>query len=117
MSVLGLLNKTCTIRRPTATDNTVTGSTGYTYADAATNVPCAVQVSTATDGFTPVPTNETTYNVFFAYGADVTSNDRLTNITGLTNFSLAVTSEPIDDAGRGAYIRVTARHQLGEAGV
>lgn len=119
----GLLNKTCTIVRKTFTKSAM-GASVPSYSDAATSVPCAVQVNTAAQRMEPAQAAETEYNVFFAYfvpnAATTTqprNSDRILAISNMVNLSLSLTSGPIDDSGRGAYIRFTAKNVTGEAGL
>lgn len=112
MSVASMLIQTCTVVRTTAGKSTVTGSTTYSESST-TGVPCNAQVVRADQREFPREAGQTEYHVYFAYGTDVVAGDKLTTITGLTNVQLAVQSNPIDDSGRGAYMRVVALHVQG----
>lgn len=120
MSVLSFMNCTCTIRRMTAGDATITGSTTYTPSDT-TGVSCGIQVTKASQKRYPVEAGDTEFDVYFIAGTDVRTSDRLVSIVdpaGLwANATLEVASRPADDAGFGDYYRVVARHVEGDSNI
>ncbi len=113
MSVLALLNKTCTIQRPTFTKDSVSGAPKASYVDTA-GVRCAIQIMNAREWPEIREAGETFYNVYFVFGQDVRVSDRLKSASGYTNVEFEVTSIAADDAGRGAYTRVTAKTITGK---
>lgn len=112
-SVRGLLNKTCTIIRQSHGKDSVTDETRYSETIAATDVPCAVQVMSAKERSQPVQAGVTEFNVYFVAGTDVRASDRLADVIGYPDAKFQVTSVAADDAGRGAYVRVSALHVQG----
>lgn len=113
MSVLSLLNKTCTIRRPAPAKGTVMGSTVYTYTTT-TGVMCKVDVKIARQDSSVFRAGEEMYNFYFPFGTDVRSADELTSVSGFTDYTFTVKSNPVDDVGRGAYTRIVAKHDTGK---
>lgn len=111
MSVIGLLNNSCTIRRTTTGKSTM-GAASVTWSDT-TGVACAVQVKKGVQQGYPVQAGDTEYDVYFPLCTDVRVSDLLVTISNLTDYTLAVTSEAEDESGRGAYTRVTAKHLTG----
>ena len=112
MSLLSLLNKTCTIQRPTGGKGSVMGSTSYTYSST-TNVQCAVQVKTAMQTSDVFRAGEEIFTFYFPSGTDVKSQDIITAVTGYTDYTFTVKTGPQDDAGRSAYTRVLCQHIVG----
>jgi hypothetical protein len=112
VSVPNLLNKTCSVVRTTGA-KAPTGATTYSESTT-TGVPCAVQVVRADQRQFPREAGETEYHVYFKFGTDVQTGDKITTVTGLSNAHLSVQSYPVDDSGRGAYTRVVALHVQGE---
>jgi hypothetical protein len=115
MSLLSLLNKTATVRRYTDAKSTVTGGVAPTYADT-TGVVCTLQVLQTGQIHQPAEAGQSFGNAFFAYGTDVKQGDVLLSVTGYTspNWMWSVTSDPVDDAGRGKYLRVEVTHKAGQ---
>ena len=97
MSLRAMLNTSATIARKTEGQSATTGETTATWSSVATGVACAVQVSTASEDRTAArETGRTRYRVFFEYGTDVRSGDRLT----WGSRTLTVLGMPSDEAGR-----------------
>lgn len=113
MSVLTLLNKTCSRRRPTASVGSVMGSTTYSYATT-TGIRCKVDVKTAKQDGGVFRAGEEMYFFYFAYGTDIQSADELTSVTGYTDYTFTVQSNPQDTVGRGAYTKVLCKHVTGK---
>lgn len=120
MSVLGLLNSTCTIRRKTNAVSSTTGANSPTWASNATGVRCAVQPSRSYEARQNFrDTGTSTFNVYFESDADVREDDRINTIvvdgssTSWSGRELTVTSPPIDHAGRRTYTMVTAEERKG----
>lgn len=119
MSVFALLNKTCTIQRPTFGKDSVSGAPKVSSWTSYTGVRCAVQVKDAKEWPQQREAGETFYDVYFlpVPSATLTAiqvSDRITSATGYSNVEFEVTSLGVDDAGRGAYTRVTARTVTGK---
>lgn len=113
MSVSGLMNKTCTIRRYTDAKSSVTGGNAATYADT-TGVRCALQILSTDKISQPAEAGTSHANAFFPFGTDITSGDDLVSVTGYSDWCWSVNSDPVDDAGRGAYVRVEVTHKQGQ---
>lgn len=112
MSVLSLLNKTCTIVRSTPATGSVMGSTTYSYTNI-DGVACKVDVKIARQDNGMFRAGEEVYNFYFAFGTDVRSSDNITNVPGYSGYTFTARSNPIDDVGRGAYTRLVAQHVTG----
>lgn len=115
MSYFALLNLTCTIQRSTESKDSVSGAIKRSWSSSATGVRCAVQVLSAKELSSPLQTGEVMYEVYFPYGTDVRSKDRLVSISGMSNITLEVQSPPVDDAGRRKTVRVEAMHRESKA--
>lgn len=118
--MLGLLNATCTIKRPTYSADSASGAPVATWADAATGVRCSIQAVRASESRQlGRDTADTEWKVYFVSGTDVRAQDRLTSIvvdgsaTDWSGRELSVSSPPTDDAGRRAYTKVYASERKG----
>lgn len=75
MSLAGLLDKTCTIRRVTRTN---TGpEPGETWADSATGVPCRISMLRAFEVAQMHNAMAVTHRLYLPYGTDITNDDRV----------------------------------------
>lgn len=114
MSVTGLMNKTCTIKRKVLAQGT-DGAMAPTLSSIATSVRCAVQVDNGSEALIASrETGTTTYRVYLPTGTDIKTQDQLSSITGMTNVVLDVRSIGMDDVGRGAYLKVRAEDRKGQ---
>lgn len=116
MSVTGLLNKTCTVTPFTWTTDSITRERVQTAGTPVTSR-CKVDVLTDQEVGRPAQAGMTDYDVFFPYSTAIHDalkpSSYITGITGMTDIKLDVKSDPQDDCGRLAYIRVRARHVTG----
>lgn len=95
MSLISLLNLTCSIQTKSVAYST-TGSPTTTFIDKATNVKCAVQPRTG--GLVSAAYSETlgvTHVGFFQIGANIVAGDKV--VVGSTEYIVKL---PIDAAGR-----------------
>ena len=107
-------DKTCTVSRNAPTQD-ADGAIIQTPAQNAAGIQCAVQIVSPSQRLEPAA-GVTEYNVYFAYNATspaILYGDTLSSIPGLPSMTLVVISEPADDAGEGAYLRVRAKHETG----
>mgnify|MGYP000896254284 FL=1 len=119
MSVLSLLNATCTISRPTKGQGSASASLiTSSWSSSATSVPCSIQPDRSDEAIINArDTGTVAYRVYFDSTVDIAYQDRLTSIvvdgTAWTGRSLAVTSVPVMGAGRTSYLMVTAEEKKG----
>lgn len=113
MSVLAMLNKTCVIRLWTNGKSAATAGPGDTYEQTA-SVPCKVDILDSRRISQPSMAGVTHANVIFPFGTSVPCGSDLVNVTGYDDWIFTVTSDPVDDCGRGAYLRVEATHTQGQ---
>jgi len=108
LSVSSLLNKTCKVVRSTASIDSATGENLYTWANVASGVACTIQVSNSFQAQQQMAqTGVQELQAYFNTGQDVRVGDILSAMTGYS-VGAEVTSKSTDDAGRTAYVRVTA---------
>lgn len=110
-----LFNKTCSIKHytPSKATTTTTGEVIYT-ATTVTGVKCKVDVKTALQDDDVFRSGEAIYFIYFPNGTDVRSTDEITSIPGYTNVRFTVSSIPMDDVGRGAYIKTKCKSSQGQ---
>lgn len=107
MSLLGLLNQTCTIRsKATAVD--ANGIKTATWSDAYTGVRCTVQANnTSQDNTAGRETGKATHTAFLPYGTSINYYDRVVPNDGpFATVVFEAIGPGVDDAGRQTYIRV-----------
>lgn len=105
MSLRSLLNQSATISRKSEAQSSTTGEAVATWSTADAGVACAVQVSNASEDRTAArETGRTRYRVWFEYGTDVRSGDRV--IWG--SRTLSVIGMPSDEAGRSNHYVIVA---------
>ena len=110
MSVAGLLNTTCTIRRKTQTQSSATGAISNSWANVATGVACSLNEGGQYESLNAGRENgQVTAVFYFAYGQDVNNGDRI--VFGSRTFE--VTGPPIDGAGRLVYAKIPVREVKG----
>ena len=115
MSAIGLMNDVCTVYERADVYNPATN--GYTpnIAAVATGVPCSIQSAgpseTRMDG---ADRGIRRVNFYVPIGTEVTANSYVIATTGTyAGVNFTVTSAPIDDAGRGEYLRFSAEQYQG----
>jgi hypothetical protein len=120
MSLAALLVNTCTITPRTPGDDTATGGVLWTDGTPVTGVACNVQqISGFEAALAGRETGRREFNVYFPIGTTIAVTSKLSAFTGasvggLSGITLEVTSPPIDHSGRGAYLMVTARENVGD---
>lgn len=122
MSVLSMMNSTCTITHKTPLQNATTGEYTPRWGTGDTpSIRCSVQALSASESeYAARETGESVYAVFFPSGTSVVTTDRLKSfayVNGgthpLASATLEVSSPPVDHAGRGAYLYCEARRVNG----
>jgi hypothetical protein len=114
VSVATLLNMTCTLERKSVTTAS-TGAKSVTWTTVSSSLPCAVQgSSTREQRNADRQDGVLTFTAYFAHGTDIRPEDRITPASGTASgLKLYVDGPAIDDAGRGAYVRVPLVYQRG----
>lgn len=116
MSVLAMLNKTCSVYPFTWTVDPITRER-VQYAGAPIVTKCKVDVLTDQELGRPAQAGQTDYDVFFPYSETLRDalkpSSYIQDITGMDDMKLDVMGDPQDDCGRLAYLRVRARHVTG----
>lgn len=114
MSAPTNMKNTCSIYQSTNSRSNL-GEDIKTYPGTASfaGVPCSCQESGGDElNLQTRMIGKRTYNIFFPPGQAISNSDRISNIAGVAGLTgteiLEVQSPPIDDSGRGAYVRVTA---------
>lgn len=108
MSVAALLNKTCTLVAKAHSIDSTTGGNKQTESTT-TGVPCAVQVASGSQAMRmSAESGITEYDCYFKSTQTVLVGYRMESVTGITG-TFSITSVSLDDAGRSAYVRATAR--------
>lgn len=113
MSVLSMMRNTCKLSTKSESQSTATGGLVPTWVTSANTTQCSIQQGGGNENqqqgremFSRF------YNVYFPAGTQVFNTMRLHDITGPSGLAagtiLEVTSPPVDHAGVGAYVMVTA---------
>lgn len=115
MSAVGLMTDTCVVYA--RNDTVVTGTNRVTrgYSATASGVPCAIQSAgpseTRQDGS---DRGVFRVNIYVPIGTEVDANDYIGPTSGTYQGRFfTITSAPIDDAGRGEYLRFSAEQVEG----
>jgi hypothetical protein len=109
------LTNTCTVLRPGWVDDPVSGAREADYVNGLriTGTRCAIQFRSDTATERQFRETGERYGVgYFNIGADIQTGDRLVDVTGpagLAGAVLEIDGLPIDQAGRGAFLRVSLR--------
>lgn len=114
-TVTDFLTNTCTVSGYVVSQSP-TGAKISTPTEIATGVACVFQVVKASQRMQP-ESGETEYDVYFEYSASqsITYGNELSAVGGKTSQTFRVITEPEDDAGEQAYLRVRAQHVTGRA--
>lgn len=114
MSLLSLLNNSCTVRRSTPAIDPVTGSTYYTYTDTS-GFDCRIQIRSVDESGQPAQAGVAYVDVYFDTSADVTFADNLVSIAdGWANMTIGLVSQVADDCGGGPYKRFVGKYKTGQ---
>jgi len=108
-----MLVNTCTIRRCIESQSATSAGVKTAWGDAYTAVCCSVQgLTTSESEQWGTKASDSTYKVYLPKSVDINHHDRLTDFTGSSSLAstdtLEVVSDPLDHAGRGAYVMVLA---------
>jgi hypothetical protein len=114
--VTEFLTLSCSIRRKTIGKSSSTGTNSYTWADAATSVPCSIQVDSRFQAQRAMRENTAVdYRVYFEPGISTPPlvGDRLTSISEYSGQHFEVVSIGSTDVGNSEYTKIIAHLRRG----
>jgi hypothetical protein len=108
MSLLSMLNKTCTVSSKSMSQSSTSGG-NVTARQSTSDVACAVQIDKSYQAtIMGKETGVVEAWFYFPHGTTVDVGYRLTAVTGYTGHTFEVITKNMDDVGRGAYTKVLA---------
>lgn len=116
MSALAMMRHTGTIQRKTHSVSSTSGGPSYSWANAATGVPCSVQTVSQRESIRAGrETGVRAFDVFVPFGTDIRTQDRFVPASGAyANLTLTVTGVSLDDSGMGReYVVATCEEVKG----